>query len=742
MPYEQPRTNGVGIDELGQQLSDLKSAALEAAANAIAITDRKGIVFWVNPAFLQLTGYSSEEVIGHSIRMLKSGRHSASFYKNLWDTILSGEKWLGHVVDRRKDGSLYDEDMTITPVQNGQGEVTHFIAVKQDTIKLNQAEERASTLVQAVQNSSDMIGVGNREGEIIFVNEAFLKSSGYSAEEVIGKHFGQMISPRNSPAVTEEIGKKGFESGGWKGECLIVRRDETDLPIFLNIGPIKDAEGRVTGLVGIARDIIQRKEEEEALRKSEEQFRQLVDNIHELFFVLIPEPFRVAYLSPAYDEIWGRSRQEAYDRPMAWLESIHPEDREGVVTIFARRTQGIQSEAAFRILRPDGSVRWIEARSFPVRDTEGKFIRLVGIAEDATVRREKETALRETHKKLNVALEGLRAQTQDAAKLAELVDVLQSCQNAEEAYKIIEGVLQATLRSTAGALYMTSPSRDVVEMVAGWGGILGNDKAFRPDDCWALRRGKVHVVNDDSSPLRCAHMSMTPAHGYICVPLAAQGETLGVLSVENASYAEGSEVDAPHSMQDLERQAIAVAERISLALANLRLREVLRDQSIRDPLTGLFNRRFMEESLERELRRAVRGKLQVALLMLDIDHFKGFNDTFGHQAGDALLRALGNLLKESTRGQDVVCRYGGEEFAFVLAGASLEAAQKRAELLREDVKQLNVRYGGQLLGAVTLSIGIGIFPDNGENAEQLLKAADSALYRAKEEGRDRIVSAS
>ena len=131
----------------------------------------------------------------------------------------------------------------------------------------------------------------------------------------------------------------------------------------------------------------------------------------------------------------------------------------------------------------------------------------------------------------------------------------------------------------------------------------------------------------------------------------------------------------------------------------------------------------------------------IALLMLDIDHFKRFNDTFGHQAGDALLRALGILLKETTRGQDVVCRYGGEEFAFVLAGASLDAARKRAELLREEMKQLNVRHGGQLLGSVTLSVGIAVFPDNGESAELLLKAADDALYRAKENGRDTIICA-
>src|ERR1019366_1871619 len=170
-------------------------------------------------------------------------------------------------------------------------------------------------------------------------------------------------------------------------------------------------------------------------------------------------------------------------------------------------------------------------------------------------------------------------------------------------------------------------------------------------------------VNNSISPLQCAHVSKSLAHGCICVPLAAQGETLGVLCVENWCEPAGTAAESGSDQGEvLERQATAAGERISLALANLQLREVLRGQSIRDPLTGLFNRRFMEESLERELRRAMRGKEQLALLMLDIDHFKRFNDTFGHQAGDALLRALGNLLRETTRGQDVVCRYGGEEF--------------------------------------------------------------------------------
>jgi len=718
-----------------QQLIELKSAAIDAAANAMVITDRAGIAIWVNPAFHRLTGYSSEEVIGRNINLLKSGMQPVSFYKTLWETILSGENWQGHIVDKRKDGSLYDENMTIAPIRNGHGEITHFIAIKQDSTKQDQAEERASMLAQAIQYSLDLIGVANLAGEFIFVNEAFLKMTGYPPEEIIGKHFGTILSPDNPATIPESIAKRGLESTGWEGECIARRRDGTDFPVFLNVAPVKDREGCVIGTVGIGRDITLRKKAEESLRTSEEQFRQLADNIHEVFFVREPEPLRMAYLSPAYEEIWGRPRQEAYDRPDAWTESAHPEDRESVAGFFRHCMQGFQSEMAYRIVRPDGSVRWIEARSFPVRDDKGRLIRIVGIAEDTTVRRN-------IHEKLNAALEELKEQAQDAAKLAELVDILQSCQNAEEAFKITGSALQSMLPCTAGALYITSPSRDLVEMVSSWGSGLGSAPAFRPDDCWALRRGKVHRVKGSGSPLQCAHVSKSISNGYVCVQMTAQGETLGMLYVENSSEPSGSAaMPGPDPVEILERKATAVCERISLALANLRLRDVLRGQSIRDPLTGLFNRRFMEESLERELRRAIRGQQPLALLMLDIDHFKRFNDTFGHQAGDALLRAFGNLLKETTRGQDVACRYGGEEFAFVLAGAPLDAARKRAELLREEIRQLSVRHGGQLLGAVTVSIGIAVFPENGATADTLLKAADDALYRAKKEGRDHIVVA-
>lgn len=176
-----------------------------------------------------------------------------------------------------------------------------------------------------------------------------------------------------------------------------------------------------------------------------------------------------------------------------------------------------------------------------------------------------------------------------------------------------------------------------------------------------------------------------------------------------------------------------------MALANLKLRESLRNQSVRDPLTGLFNRRYMEESLERELRRFSRSQRPVGVIMLDLDHFKRFNDTFGHDAGDALLRELGHLLQTRTRKEDMACRYGGEEFVIVLSGASLEIAQERAEQLREKVKTLKVELRGHSLGAMTVSLGVAVAPHHGSTIAEILRAADLALYEAKKAGRDRVV---
>jgi diguanylate cyclase (GGDEF)-like protein len=224
--------------------------------------------------------------------------------------------------------------------------------------------------------------------------------------------------------------------------------------------------------------------------------------------------------------------------------------------------------------------------------------------------------------------------------------------------------------------------------------------------------------------------------------MVAQGETLGVLYLDSGRIEEGkAQAPSPTLSEAQERVIKTLAEHLALAVASLNLRAKLRLQSIRDPLTDLFNRRYMEESLDRELRRSARKKLPLSVMMIDIDHFKSFNDSFGHEAGDELLKELARLFRAQLRAEDIACRYGGEEFAMILPEASLEIACERAEQLRLTASSSDFQYRGSKLGSVTISVGVTCYPGHGTTQEALLRSADQALYRAKEQGRNRVVIA-
>jgi diguanylate cyclase (GGDEF)-like protein len=217
------------------------------------------------------------------------------------------------------------------------------------------------------------------------------------------------------------------------------------------------------------------------------------------------------------------------------------------------------------------------------------------------------------------------------------------------------------------------------------------------------------------------------------VPLAVQGEILGLLCLIGAATRED---ELQTSQQQL---AVTAGETIKLSLSNLRLREKLREEAIHDILTGVFNRRYLEETLPRELYHAQRRNSPLCVAMLDLDHFKRFNDTFGHSAGDALLRELGQILRVNLRKSDISCRYGGEEFVLVLPDSSLEDTRQRIEQISVLVKNLQVWHRNKQLGTITMSVGIAVSPEHGSTASELLRAADNALYAAKQAGRDRVV---
>jgi len=597
--------------------------------------------------------------------------------------------------------------------------------------------------VQAIDQAADFIAISDLEGRLVRANRAFLAALGRSAEDAVGRHFTMALTPDYPPSLTRALEHQPFQDAGWKGECRFALADGGSMLAQLTVSPLKDADGQLIGSIAIACDITERKRIELAHLESEEQFRHLAENMRDVCFMGNPDPPRITYISPRYEETWGRSCQELYDRSASWIEAVHPEDQARASDSFEQCLRGVPTDVDFRVVRPDTTIRWIHARTFPVKDANGRLIRFVGIAEDVSKRKLAEMAIQEVHQQLDRAMQESERLSVESARLNNVVDILQSCQSLDEAYRIIGDTLPSILAASAGALCITNPSRNIVEAVSTWGQGKATEAAFAPDHCWALRRGKMHVVEDATSPLRCAHVVGALEVGHVCVPLAAQGETLGVLCLEESRDSASALVtrEGERPIAALARQALAIGERLSLALANLRLQEALRRQSIRDPLTGMFNRRYMEESLQRELKRAARDRQAVALLMLDIDHFKHFNDTYGHQAGDMMLRALGEFLLKRTRGEDIACRYGGEEFVVILAGMTVADALTRADSLRESAKHLAVPYAGQVLGKITLSMGVAAFPTHGDTPEGLLHAADRALYRAKGEGRDRVVLA-
>jgi diguanylate cyclase (GGDEF)-like protein len=409
----------------------------------------------------------------------------------------------------------------------------------------------------------------------------------------------------------------------------------------------------------------------------------------------------------------------------------------GIVVEVIQR-QSVQSDLGLGLLRVGGQAMAVVLVIYALWQFSGQLRNsLDRVSETNAALQEATGSLTSVNDTLRRNVAELEVRNREMTRLVELGELLSSSQTSAEVAAVIARVVPPLFADDAGAFYEIASGSVAAESVAVWGEPPPARRVFSPTECWALRRGRVHVMDGSASQLRCPHIDEPTPHGAVCAPLA---ESLGVLHVQVRQLVAGRKRAAV--LTDRERLARTLAEQLELALANFRLRETLREQSARDQLTGLFNRRYMEESLDRELRRASREDYSLGLLMMDLDHFKDLNDGFGHAAGDLMLRAVGDFLGSSVRGDDVACRFGGEEFVVILPRASLENTRRRAEALREGMKGLQLEPSGPLRLKVTISIGVACAPEHGETREQLVHAADVALYRAKTLGRDRVEVAS
>ncbi|CZO38208.1 Probable diguanylate cyclase YcdT [Legionella pneumophila] len=372
-----------------------------------------------------------------------------------------------------------------------------------------------------------------------------------------------------------------------------------------------------------------------------------------------------------------------------------------------------------------------EMTSKLIQNGDNEIKGVVHSVRNITKRVQEHTELQESYEKLANGMKELQEKNEQITLLVEMSDIMLACGSQEELSDVMVKYSQRLLQFSSGYLFIMHPSKNYLEKAASWGNPQPHDLTFTPEQCWAIRLGRIHYAGSSRIELMCSHTMFAeqPELSLLCVPLMAQNDIYGLLYLEV-----GLKFD-----ENQQLLITAFAELTALALANVRLRENLRYQSIRDPLTGLYNRRYLEDFLFKQLHQAERTKASFAILMLDLDHFKKINDTFGHDAGDLVLKELGQILNSDIRLGDIASRYGGEEFVLLLYDIDAQAAKMKAENLRSAISNLQVKYGAQPVGQITASIGISVYPDDAKSPAEVIEAADKALYQAKNKGRNKVI---
>ncbi len=495
-------------------------------------------------------------------------------------------------------------------------------------------------------------------------------------------------------------------------------------------------------------------------RERELYFQTMAEAVPEIIWTADPDGMD-DYFNQRWLDYTGLTLEQS--RGAGWTAAVHPDDLPLCLAKWenAQRT-GDPYDVEYRLQGKDGTFRWFLCRGNPIRDPKGEIVKWFGTCTDIENQKQNQQILEEQILErtmqladANTRLQGemlekdfarnqldqqnarmmgdMEKRSERATMLAKMGELLQSCVSRDEVVAAALGFAPKIFPTARGAVALLNASRTLTEVIGSWSDCELSATEFEPSLCWALRTGHPHLVVAGDSTAPCAHAAGV-TNTYLCVPILAQGETLGILhlqAMDEAPPLEASELSFKTTF----------AAHVGLSLANIRLREALRTQSVRDALTGLYNRRYLEEVLEREVRRAARAAQSLGLLMIDLDHFKNFNDTYGHDAGDAVLRETGASLTKGIRAEDLVCRFGGEEFVVILPTADLEAACARAERLRSKMKELTILHQGRSMGMLTISVGVAVFPEHGTSPKELMAAADAALYEAKRDGRDQVVVA-
>ncbi|HEY3177240.1 MAG TPA: PAS domain S-box protein [Candidatus Polarisedimenticolia bacterium] len=708
-------------------------AVTETANEAIITADSGGRIRSFNPAAEEIFGYAGEEVMGQSLTLLMPERFHGPHRERFDRFIRTGVgPLIGNTLEltgRRKDGSEFPVELSLA-TWRAEGEI-FLTGVLRDITrrrlaeqKLRESEARYRHLLNA---APDAMVIVNQQGGIVLVNAQTETLFGYLRDELLGMKV-ELLVPGHRQGFFANPRSRAMGEGL---ELLGLRKDGTEFPIDISLSPLETEGGLL--VTAAIRDITRRKRAEESMQR----LASIVEST-EVAVVGLDLQGTITSWNPGAEKLYRCSEEEVLGKPIAI--TIPPNRKEEFEEILQKLRMGESAQTETQRLCKDGSLVDVQVTHSPIRDAAGKLVGFSCVLRDITLSKRAEQE-RQTNEILKMQVEELAHSTQELSTLNEMGEMLRAAENLDEACPILPRFLRELFPSDSGALYIIRSSRNLLESAARWGESPPTEEFLHPNDCWSLRRGEVHRVESADEGIVCKHVKLPLNGSSLCVPIIARGETVGMVHLvgEDKPQPSSDKEQTLHRTEYRERLARAAGQQIGLALLNVRLQETLRTQATSDPLTGLFNRRYLEEAFPREVHRASRRNGKLGLLMIDLDHFKQFNDRFGHAAGDAVLRDLALFLRRHSRAEEILCRYGGEEFVLLLVDCSLKDAMNRAEQIRADVKKQSWSFEGRSVGTVSLSIGIAFIPDHAKSMDDLLRAADSALYRAKKEGRDRIV---
>jgi len=543
-----------------------------------------------------------------------------------------------------------------------------------------------------------------------------------------GKVRRQRIHPEDFVRVREEMENAWSQRRMFDLEYRFQKSDGQYL-WFHDRGIIKAINHQPVEISGVMLDISQRKQLEEESRQVERVYQQFLDTTAEGIWIIDREG-GTTFVNQTMAENLGYTTAEMLGKN--FLDFMRPEDKPTALEKLNSRLAGNSEVHDFCFLHKNGSEIWFLLATNSLQDAQGQITGALGMFTNITEKKQMEIDLRISNEKLNATISELEKINANYALLNNLNDFLQACKTKEEAYKIIPQFLQKLFPTTNGAIFELNAETQFLSLLTSWGMPNSMDYFYR-EDCWALRRNSLyHHVCQSSTSVPCFHQGENPdCQETLCVPLVIEGKQMGLLF-----FCSSSADSLNHTNQQLVK---TVGESIALTLGSLNLKALLMSQSVKDPLTGLYNRRYWGEALKKEVQRAKRNQQPLTAVMIDIDHFKHLNDRWGHHAGDVVLINLSQLLRGYFRQSDLVCRYGGEEFLVILPNADLAYAYERTESFRQMLNQQDMAENDPRINQITASFGLACFPDQAGDDQELLRKADQALYQAKQEGRDRVV---